>query len=69
MFVHTFQTLVPPEKYFKDHPEYFSFLNVQRIPDGQICLSNPDVLKIVISELKNRMQDNARSKILVGFTE
>ena len=62
MFVHTFQTLVPPEKYFKDHPEYFSFLNVQRIPDGQICLSNPDVLKIVIGELQNRMQDKPEAK-------
>jgi len=62
MFVHTFQTLVPPEKYFKDHPEYFSFLNVQRIPDGQLCLSNPDVLKIVISELKNRMQEMPEAK-------
>jgi hypothetical protein len=62
MFVHTFQTLVPPNKYFKDHPEYFSFLNVQRIPDGQLCLSNPDVLRIVKEGLKERMElkPNAR---------
>jgi hypothetical protein len=26
LFVHTFHTLVPPEVYFADHPEYFSLL-------------------------------------------
>jgi hypothetical protein len=62
MFVHTFQTLVPAEKYFKDHPEYFSFLNVQRIPDGQLCLSNPDVFNIVIDGLKERMNEKPAAK-------
>jgi hypothetical protein len=57
MFVHTFQTLVPAEKYIKTHPEYFSFLNVQRIPDGQLCLTNPDVFKIVAEGLKERMKE------------
>lgn len=45
LFVHTFNRLVPQEKYFKEHPEYFSELNGIRVPDGQLCLSNPDVLK------------------------
>jgi len=62
LFVHTFQTLVPPEKYFKDHPEYFSWLNVQRIPDGQLCLSNSDVLKIVIEGLRERMREKPEAK-------
>ena len=29
-FVHTFSRLVPPEKYFKDHPEYFSQVGGKR---------------------------------------
>ncbi len=62
MFVHTFDDLVPPEKYFKEHPEYFSFLNVQRIPDGQLCLSNPDVLNIVITGLNERMKEKPQAK-------
>lgn len=63
MFVHTSNKLVPPEKYFKDHPEYFSELNGIRIPDGQLCLTNPDVLKIVIEELRNRIKENPSAKI------
>lgn len=55
LFVHTSSTLVPPEKYFKDHPEYFSKGPSGRVPDAQLCLTNPDVLKIVVQELKERM--------------
>lgn len=61
MFVHTFDDLVPPEKYFKTHPEYFSYLNVQRIPDGQLCLSNPEVFELVIDGLRERMGKNPKA--------
>ncbi len=53
---HTFTSLCPPEKYFADHPEYYSLWEGRRIPagqdepnppGGQLCLTNPDVLKIV----------------------
>lgn len=57
LFVHTFKYLVPPEKYFAEHPEYFSLLNGHRTPDGQLCLSNPDVLRIVIEDLERRMAE------------
>jgi hypothetical protein len=56
LFVHTFQTLVPPEKYFKQHPEYFSLIKGARTPEGQLCLTNPDVFRIVIEELRARMK-------------
>ncbi|MCF8368025.1 MAG: DUF4838 domain-containing protein [Bacteroidales bacterium] len=57
LFVHTFDDFIPAEKYFKSHPEYFSWLNVQRIPDGQHCLSNPDVFDIVVEKLRKRMYE------------
>jgi hypothetical protein len=57
LFVHTFDDFIPYEKYFKRHPEYFSSLNGIRIPDGQLCLSNPDVLEITISYLKEKMKE------------
>lgn len=63
LFVHTFSRLVPPEKYFKEHPEYFSELNGIRVPDGQLCLSNPEVFRIVVEELRKRMKDNPNAKI------
>jgi hypothetical protein len=56
LFVHTFQTLVPPEKYFKDHPEYFSMIRGNRTPNGQLCLSNPEVMQVVTDELRLLMK-------------
>ena len=48
-FVHTFNQLVPPEAYFDEHPEYFSLVDGERQREGnrvQLCLTNPDVLRI-----------------------
>ena len=45
---------VPPEKYFKEHPEYFSMNRKgvrQAKPVGQICYTNPEVRDIVTSTL------------------
>lgn len=45
-FVHTFYQLVPPEKYFAKHPEYFSESGGKRLESkGQLCLTNPAVVK------------------------
>ncbi|MEZ4825604.1 MAG: DUF4838 domain-containing protein [Bacteroidia bacterium] len=57
MWVHTFHALVPPDIYFKNHPEYFSEVNGKRIPT-QLCLSNPDVLEITIQNLRRRIAQN-----------
>ncbi|MCB9208903.1 MAG: DUF4838 domain-containing protein [Ignavibacteriales bacterium] len=56
-FVHTFQHLIPPEKYFDKHPEYFSEINGIRIPDQQLCLSNPEVYDVVLENLKKQMEE------------
>ena len=37
---------MPPDKYFKDHPEYYSLIDGKRVPT-QLCVSNPDVRKIM----------------------
>ncbi len=51
--VHTFDLLVPPSKYFDSHPEYFSLINGKRVREnGQLCLTNPDVLRITIENIK-----------------
>jgi len=51
---HSFYWLLPPEEYFKEHPEYFCMVNGKRYPD-QICLSNKDVLNHVTEKLKAAM--------------
>ncbi len=56
-WVHTFNSLVPPEIYFRDHPEYYALRDGKRIPT-QLCLSNPDVLKITIQNLRKKMAAN-----------
>jgi len=53
-YVHTFNKLVPWETYFSSHPEYFAYLNGKRIID-QLCVSNPEVLKLVIDKLTVEM--------------
>jgi len=49
-YVHTFNTLIPWQDYFKDHPEYFALMNGKRIID-QPCLTHPEVLKIALARL------------------
>lgn len=55
LFVHTFNELVPPEKYAKAHPEYFSMVNGQRIPGTQLCLSNLEVFTELTANLKEKI--------------
>ncbi|MGK9368846.1 DUF4838 domain-containing protein [Melioribacter sp. Ez-97] len=61
LFVHTFQKLVPPEIYFETHPEYFALRGNIRVPE-QLCLSNQEVLKIVIDELRKRIAENPEAR-------
>lgn len=44
---HTMIQLVSPKDFFKIHPEYFSLYNGKRIDNGQLCLSNPEVLHLL----------------------
>ncbi len=58
-WVHTFEKLVPPEKYFKSHPKYFSLLGGKRIPNGQLCLTNPELYQILVDALKKFIQEKS----------
>ncbi len=62
MFVHTFDDLIPPDKYFESHPEYFAFANGRRLSDGQLCLSNPELIQELLKNLGERI-DAAPEKI------
>ncbi len=48
---HTMHKLLPPEKYFMQHPEYYSLYNGKRSENGQLCLSNKSVLHEVTKNL------------------
>lgn len=48
---HTMTQFIAPDKYFKIHPEYFSMRNGKRLKNGQLCLTNKDVLRICSEKL------------------
>ena len=58
----TFFQHVPPDKYFKTHPEYFSLVRGNRQPI-QLCLTNPDVVDIVADSIRKQIRENPESRI------
>jgi len=41
---HTFNQLLPPDKYFKEHPDWYSEVNGKRTSEyAQLCLTNPEM--------------------------
>ena len=58
-FVHSFNRLMPVDVYFSEHPEYYSEIDGQRISDRtQLCLTNPEVLKICTERVRDLLRDD-----------
>ena len=75
--VHSFSSLVPVDKYFDDHPEYFSEIEGERRREHkglwtQLCMSNPEVaeaaLETIRGWLSSAVKDNSYNKYLVNVT-
>lgn len=63
-FVHTFYQLVPPEKYFKEHPEYFSQIDgKRRVERGQLCLTNPEVMRIATAQVEQWIKEHPEATL------
>lgn len=61
---HSMGKLLPASKYFESHPEYFAYRNSHRVEKkSQLCLSNPDVLKIITEEILNVIKKQPDSDI------
>jgi hypothetical protein len=61
---HTFAALCPPERYFATHPEYFSLVNGKRQSGyAQLCLTNPDVLRICVDGVRQWIGDNPKATV------
>lgn len=63
MFVHTFKDLLPPSKYYDSHPEWYSLNNRRRSRDGQLCLSNPEVLEALCLRLADTIVASPKKRI------
>lgn len=48
---HTYFSYLSPKDHFRDHPEYFSMSPEGRREPVMLCLSNPEVLRIVTARL------------------
>lgn len=64
LFVHTFYRLVPPDEFFADHPEYYSLIDGERqIGYSQLCLTNPDVLRIVTERVLAAIRSDPTARL------
>jgi hypothetical protein len=63
-FVHTFYSLIPPEKYFAARPEWFSVIEGKRtFLNAQLCLTNEDMRRELVKNLKERLRANPAATI------
>jgi hypothetical protein len=63
-FVHTFYWLIPPDKYFEQHPEWFSEIEGKRKHEGaQLCLTNEQMRKELVKNLKANLRNNPAATI------
>ncbi len=74
---HTFDTLVPVDKYFDEHPEYFSEMDGVRVREKfgmptQLCLTNPDVLRISLGKIRDwigsAIESNPQNKVVANVS-
>ena len=57
---HTWRQLIPPERYFDDHPEYYALDDGRRqqtergaFGGNQLCTSDPEVVKLVTARMND----------------
>ncbi len=71
-FVHTFSKIVPPygaDKYFKNHPEYYSLFDGGRGP-YQLCLTNSELYNIALSRAKGVLSWPANNNVeILSFSQ
>jgi hypothetical protein len=64
-FVHTSYALVPPDKYFATHPEWYSLINGKRTTDrAQLCLSNPELRDFVVDRVQKWLRKSPEASIV-----
>jgi hypothetical protein len=63
-FVHSFYSILPSRQYFKEHPEYYALVDGKRRgDDAQLCLTNPDVLRLTIQTVLKWIDQHPEASI------
>jgi hypothetical protein len=65
---HTFFDFLPPDRYYKKHPEYFSLVRGQRKPK-QLCTSNQDVIREVVRNISLLIAETPRLDVITLFPQ
>jgi hypothetical protein len=64
-FVHSFYSILPPKQYFQAHPEYYALVDGRRRDDNaQLCLTNPDVLRLTIEHVLEWINQHPEASII-----
>ncbi len=64
-YCHTFYPLVPPDKHFATHPEWYSLLKGKRTHErAQLCLSNPELRDFVVQRVKEWLREAPDAQII-----
>jgi hypothetical protein len=53
---HTFDTWLPPDRYAKDHPDYWT--------GGCVCLSHPDVARVMAENMNKWLDENPEVEVV-----
>ncbi|MFA6243032.1 MAG: DUF4838 domain-containing protein, partial [Candidatus Hydrogenedentales bacterium] len=64
LFVHTFNTLVPPSQYFAEHPEYYMLDSNGNRSQQQLCTTNPDVIRIATESTLGILRANPNAEVI-----
>ena len=63
--MHTFYPLVPPDKYFSQHPEWYSLINGQRQASGaQLCTTDPKLRDFMVDQVRRSLRESPEASIV-----
>ncbi len=67
-YVHSFEALVPPSKYGKDHPEFYAMLEDGTRPQTserfQLCLTAPGIVDAAVESARAALRSKPRARII-----
>jgi hypothetical protein len=64
LFVHTHAVLLPPEKYFTDHPDYFAQTIDGKRYAAQLCPTHPEVAKLITAAVVDHLRSHPTTNIV-----
>ncbi len=63
IWCHSFRRLVPPDKHFDEHPEYYSLVNGKRTP-RQLCVTNMEAAEIAARNVIKILDEHPQAEFI-----